>query len=128
MYEFWYDYIKRKDGEKVKLSYMGTDSFIAYIKTEDIYKDIEEDVETVFDTSNYELECNSIDWPLLKGIGLMKDELGGKIITKLVELRAKTHSYLIDDSSEDKKAKGTKKWVIKRKLKFQNFKNCIEAT
>ena len=58
----------------------------------------------------------------------MKDELGGKIMTKFVGLRAKTYSYLIDDGSEDKKAKGTKKCVIKRKLKFENYKNCLEAT
>ena len=128
MYEFWYDYVKLKYVEKVKLCYMDTDSFIVYIKTDDIYKDIAEDVETRFDTSNYEL-----DRPLPKGknkkvIGLMKDELGGKIMTKFVGLRAKTYSYLIDDGSEDKKAKGTKKCVIKRKLKFENYKNCLEAT
>ena len=58
----------------------------------------------------------------------MKDELGGQIMTKFVGLRAKTYSYLIDDGSEDQKAKGTKKWVIKRKLKFENYKNCSEAT
>ena len=58
----------------------------------------------------------------------MKDELGRKTITKFVGLRAKTYSYLIDDGSEDKKAKGTKKCVIKRKLKFENYKNCFEAT
>ena len=58
----------------------------------------------------------------------MKDELGGRIVTKFVRLRAKTYSYLLDDSSEDKKAKGTKMCVIKRKLKFQNYKNCLEAT
>ena len=133
MYEFWYDYVKPKYGEKAKLCYMDTNSFIVYIKTDDIYKDIAEDVETRFDTSNYELECNFIDRPLPKGknekvIGLMKDELGGKIMTKFVGLRAKTYSYLIDDGSEDKKAKGTKKCVIKRKLKFENYKNCLEAT
>ena len=58
----------------------------------------------------------------------MKDELGGIIKTKFFRLRAKTCSYLIDDRSEDKKAKGTKKCVIKRKLKFENYKNCLEAT
>ena len=114
--------------KKVELGYMDTDSFIVYIKTDDIYRDIVEDIETRFDTSNYEL-----DRPLPKGknkkvIGLMKDELGGKIMTKFVGLRAKTYSYLIDDGSEDKKAKGTKKCVIKRKLKFENYKNCLEAT
>ena len=62
MYEFWYDYTKPKHGEKAKLCYMDTDSFIAHIKTNDIYKDIAEDVETKFDTSSYEL-----DRPLPKG-------------------------------------------------------------
>ena len=58
----------------------------------------------------------------------MKDELGGKVMIKFVRLRAKTYSYLIDDVSEDKKAKGTKKCVIKRKLKFENYQNCLEVT
>ena len=48
-------------------------------------------------------------------------------MTKFVGLKAKTYSYLIDDSSEDKKAKGTKKCVIKQKIKFENYKNCLEA-
>ena len=51
IYEFWHNYVKPKYDEKVKLCYMDTDSFIVYIKTEDIYKDIAEDVETSFDTS-----------------------------------------------------------------------------
>ena len=55
MYEFWYDFVKPKYGEKAKLYYMDTESFILYIKTDDIYKDIAEDAETRFDTSNYEL-------------------------------------------------------------------------
>ena len=66
MYEFWYDYVKPKYGERVKLCYMNTDNFIASLKTEDSYKDIAEDVETRIDTANYELECNSIDTPLPK--------------------------------------------------------------
>ena len=57
----------------------------------------------------------------------MKDELGGQIMKEFVGLRAKTYSYLKDTNDEDKKAKGTKKCVIKRKLKFQNYKNCFEA-
>ena len=90
---------------------------------DDISKDIAEDVETRFDTSNYEL-----DRPLPKGknkkvIGLLEDESGIKIMRKFVELRATTYSYLINDGSEDKKAKGRKKCVIKRKLKFENYKN-----
>ena len=58
----------------------------------------------------------------------MKDELGRKIMAKFVGLRAKTYMYLMDDNSEDKKAKSTKKCVIKRKLKFENYKNCLEET
>ena len=57
----------------------------------------------------------------------MKDELSEKIMTKFVGLRVKTYSDLIDDDSEDKKAKGTKKCVTKRKLKFENYKNSLEA-
>ena len=56
MYEFWYDYVKLKYGEKVKLCYMNTNSFIPYIKTDNIYKDIAEDIKTRFDASNYELD------------------------------------------------------------------------
>ena len=55
MCEFCYDYIKPKYGEKAKLYYMDTDSFLVYIKTDDIYKEIAEGVETKFDTSDYEL-------------------------------------------------------------------------
>ena len=114
MYEFWYDYMKPKYGNNVKLCYMNTDSFIINIKTEDFYKDIANDVEKRFDTSNYE-----VDRPLSIGkdkkvIGLMKDELGGKIITDFVTLRPKTYSYLTDDCKEDKKAKGTKKMRNKK--------------
>ena len=58
----------------------------------------------------------------------MKDELSGKIMTKFLGWKAKTYSYLIRDGSEDKKAKGTKKSVIKRKLKFEYYNNRLEAT
>ena len=82
MYEFWYDYMKPKYGNNVKLCHMDTDN-----------KDIANDVEKRLDTSNYE-----VDRPLPTGknkkvIGLMKDELGGKIITEFVALRPKTYSY-----------------------------------
>ena len=60
-----------------------------------------------------------------KVIGLMKDELGGEIITEFVTLRAKSYSYLTDDSQEDKKAKGTKKCLIKKMIKFDDYKKCL---
>ena len=107
---------------------MDTDSFIVYIKTDDIYKDIAEDVETRFDTSNYELYRVLPKENNKKVIKLMKDELGAKIMTKFVGLRAKSYSYIIDDGSEDKKSKIHKKCVVKRKLKIENYKNCLEGT
>ena len=125
MYEFWYDYIKRKYGNNVKLCYMDTDSFIMNIKTEDFYKDIANDVEKRFDTSNYEGDRPLPTGKNKKVIGLMKIELGGRIITEFVTLGPKTYSYLTDDSKEDKKAKGTKKCVIKRMIKFNDYKNCL---
>ena len=125
MYEFWYDYVKPKYQDKAKLCYTDNDSFNFHIKTEDFYKDITNDVEKWFNTSNY----NESDKRLLpvgknkKVICLFKDELGGKIMTEFVELRAKTYSYLMDDDSEHKKAKGAKKCVIKRDLMFKNDKD-----
>ena len=99
---------------------MDTDSFIVHVKIENIYKDIAEDVETRFFTSDFEL-----DRPMPKGkrkkvIGLMEDELVGLLMKKIVGLRAKTYTYLKENNDEDKKAKGTKTCVIKRKLKFED--------
>ena len=74
MFEFWYDYVKPKYGKKAKLCYMDTDSFIVYIKTDDTYKDITEDVETIFGTSNYELESPLPKAKNEKVFGLMKDK------------------------------------------------------
>ena len=125
MYEFWYDYMKPKYNNDVKLSYMDTDSFIMNIKTNDFYKDIANDVEYRFDTSNYEVNRPLPTGKNKKIIGLMKDKLGGKIITKFVTLRPKTYSFLTDDGKEDKKAKGTKKCVIKKMIKFNDYKKCL---
>ena len=102
--------------------------FIVYIKTDNIYKDITKDVETRFVTVNYEL-----DRPLPKGknknvVGLMKDKLGGKIMTKFVELRAITYIFLINKGSEDRKSKDTIKCAVKRKIEFENYKNCFEIS
>ena len=108
MYEFWYDYVKPKYGDNVKLCYMDTGSFIMHIKAEDFYKDIAVDVEERFDTSNYEVNRPLPTGKNKKVIGLMKDELGGKVVTEFVALRPKTYSYLMDDGWSDKKAKGTK--------------------
>ena len=97
MYEFWYDYMKPKYNNDVKLCYMDTDSFIMNIKTNDLYKDISNDVENRF-------------------------ELGEKIITEFVTLRPKTYLFVTDDGKEDKKAKGTKKCIIKKMIKFNDYR------
>ena len=92
MYEFWYDYIKPKYQVNAKLCYMDIDSFTIYIKAEDFYKYIENDVIKWFDTSSYSKNDKR---PLLTGkdkkvIDLFKDELGGKIMKEFVELRENT--------------------------------------
>ena len=116
LYEFWYDYIKPNCQYNAKLCYMNAINFIIHIKTKDVYEDIANDVEKRFDTSNYEINRPSPKGKNKKVIGLMRDELGGKIMTEFVGLRPKTYSYLIYDGNSDKKAKGTKKCVIKRIL------------
>ena len=125
MHQFWYDYMKPKYGDNVKLCYMDTDSFIMHIKTEDFYKDIADDVEKRFDTSNYEINRPLPIGKNKKVIRLMKDELGRKIMTEFVALRPKTYSYLTDDCKEYKKAKGAKECVIKQRLKLNNYKYCL---
>ena len=136
MHEFWYDYIKRKYGDKARLCYMAIDSFVIYIKTEDFYKDIADDVKRWFDTSNYDKNDNR-PLPIGKNkkvIGMFKDELGGKIVIEFCALRAKAYSFLIDGYRDDdyeknniinKKAKGTKKSVIKMELMFKNYKDSL---
>ena len=117
MYEFWYDCMKQKYNNDVKLCYMDTDSFIIFIKISLL-------------TLKIGLILQIMNRPLPTGknkkvIGLMKDELGGKIITEFVTLRPKTYSFLTDDGKEDKKAKGTKKSVIKTMIKFNDYKKCL---
>ena len=129
MYEFWCDYMKPKYNDNVKLCYMDTDSFIMNIKTNDFYKDISNNVENRFDTSNYEVNRPLPIGKSKKVIGLMKDELGGKIITEFVTLRPKTYSFLTDDGKENKKAKGTKKCIIKeRRLNSRIIRNACLVT
>ena len=123
MYESWYDYIKPKCGDRAKLCYMDTDSFIIHIMTEDFYKDIANDVERWFDTSNYD-ENDERPLPIGKSkkvIGLFKNELGGKVMVEYCALRPKAWTYLMDDVGEHKKGKGTKRCVIKRRLMFENY-------
>ena len=96
------------------------------IKTEDTYEYIANEIQKRFYTWNYAIERPLPIGKNKKMIRLMRDELGGKIITEFVGLRPKTYSYLIDDDSGDKKVKGAKKCVTKRILKFKGCKNCLK--
>ena len=126
MYEFHYDYMVPKYGlERLKLCYIDTDSLVYDIKTEDFYEDIADDVPARFDTSEY---CPNRPLPVglnKKVIGLMKDELRGKIMTDFVALRPKLYSYKKLDGSENKKCKEIKKCVVKKTLTFEDYKTCL---
>ena len=87
---------------------MDKDGFIVPVKTDCIYKDIAEDFEKRFDTSNFEIDRQLTIGKNKTLIGLMKDELGGRIMKKIFGLRTKTYSYLKDNNDEDKKPKDIK--------------------
>ena len=108
MYDFHYNYIKTKYGDKAKLLFTDTDSLAYEIKTKDFYKDINLDIEKRFDTSDYSTNHPSgIKVGLnSKVLGIFKDEAGGKQIVEFVRLRAKLYSYKMLDGSVDKRCKG----------------------
>ena len=121
MHQFWYGYIKTKHA---KVRYLDKHIFIIHIKSNDVYEGIANDVEKRFDISIYKVNRPLPTEKNKNVFGLMKDKSGGKIMTKFVVRKANTYSYLMDDGNSDKKAKGTKKFVIKRILMF-NDKNCL---
>ena len=119
-------------------SYMDHDSFVICIETEECYDDIANDVKRCFYTSNYgENKTGKRPLPIGKNkivIGLLKDELGGKIMEEFGARREKTYAYLINGYNDDdydkekiinKKAKGTKRCVIKRRLMFENYTDSL---
>ena len=131
MYTFHYDYLKPKYNDKVKLCYMDGYSFIIHIEPEDFYKDIANDVDEWFDTSGFNKE---IDRPIAKDKnkniqGMFKDELNEEVMIESTNVRAKLYAFLRNDSSKgkvsEKKAKGTKKCIIKKQLTYEDFKNAV---
>lgn len=128
MYDFHYNHTMKKysNSNQATLCYMDTDSFIYNIKTDDVYRDMSQDLDK-FDTSNYSSN-NAYNLPLVnkKVIGLMKDENGGKIMKRFVGLRSKLYSIQLDDGFETKKAKGIKTNVT-NELKFYDYKNCLDS-
>ena len=129
MYDFHYNYIKPKYNERAKLLFTDTDSLAYEIETDNFYKDISPDVQTMFDTSNYKKNHPSgiLTGANKKVIGMVKDEAGGKIIEEFVGLRAKLYSYKMFEGKkkEEKKCKGLKKSVIKQTITFDDYKRCL---
>ena len=126
MYEFHYDYMIPKYGDKISLCYMDMDSFIYEIETDDFYSDIADKIESRFDTSGY-ADDGSRPLPVglnKKVIGLMKDELGGEIMSEFVVLRPKMYAYKVANK-ESKKCKGIKKCIVKKDIKFEDYKRCL---
>ena len=127
MYEFHYNFIKQKYGNKAKLLFTDTDSLMYEKQTEDFYKDISKDVKNRFDTSDYPPNHPS-GIPSgfnKKVIGMFKDEAMGMIIDEFVELRAKSYSYKIFEGEKTKKCKGVKRPVVKNSITHEDYKKCL---
>ena len=129
MYDFHYNYIKPKYGEKAKLLFTDTDSFMYEIETEDFYKDISKDVKDRFDTSDYpENHPSGIPTGINKKVlGMFKDEAAGKRIKEFVGLRAKLYSFIMEDGKENKKCKGVKKQVVESSITHEDYKTCLRT-
>ena len=127
MYDFHYNYIKKKYGDNAKLLFTDTDSLMYEIKTEDFYKDISGDVKDRFDTSDYPPNHPS-GIPIgvnKKVLGMFKDEVAGRCIEEFVGLRAKLYSYKMFEGEESKKCKGIKKLVVKKNFTHKDYKKCL---
>ena len=127
MYDFHYNYIKSKYADKAKLLFTDTDSLMYEIQTKDFYKDISGDVKDRFDTSDYP-ENHPSGIPTgenKKVLGMMKDEVAGKIIKEFVGLRSKLYSFVMDDGGETKKCKGIKKQVVESSIRHEHYKTCL---
>ena len=127
MYDFHYNYIKLKYGDKAKLLLTDTDSLIYKIETEDFYNDISVDVEHRFDTNDYPpYHPSGIPSGFNKKVlGMFKDEVNGKVIDEFVGLRAKLYSYKMLEGEESKKCKGVKKSVVKNSITHEDYKKCL---
>ena len=127
MYDFHYNYIKQKYGDKAKLLLTDTDSLMYEIQTGDFYKDINGDVKDRFDTSGYPSDHPSgIPSGFNKKVlGMFKDEVNGNCIDEFVGLRAKLYSYKMFEGEESKKCKGVKKSVVKKSITHEDYKKCL---
>nr|DAC81386.1 TPA_asm: PolB [Parasteatoda house spider adintovirus] len=123
MYEFHYNHIRNKYGEKAKLLFTDTDSLCYHIETEDIYHDMRENID-LYDTSDYPKHHFLHSEVNKKVLGKMKDELNGVVVVEFVGLRSKLYSILSEDG-EKKAAKGVVKSVRNKKLKHSSYIKCL---
>ncbi len=121
MYKFYYDILKEKDNEQIKLAYDDTDSFIIHVETEDLYDDLKE-ISEHMDFSDYKKEHKNYDNTNKKVLGKFKDEMNGNIITEFIGLKPKMYSLKTEDKKEQKKAKGIPKSVLKKEINFEMYK------
>ena len=127
IFDFHYNYIKKKYKHKAELLFTDTDSLMYQIYTDDFYKDISPDILSKFDTSDYPPNHPSgIPTGVNKNvIGMFKDEVAGKQITRFVGLRPKLYTFEIEEDKEVKKCKGIKKNVVKKRLNFNDYLQCL---
>ena len=124
MYNFHYNYIKKKYGNKAKLLFTDTDSLTYEIEAEDVYQDFWNDKDR-FDNSDYPESSPYFDKTNKKVIGKFKDEACGIPITEFIGLRSKMYSYIKDNNKGGKTAKGIKKNIIKNNIKHTDYKNVL---
>lgn len=126
MYDFYYNHLKFVYGEDVELVYSDTDSFILEINTQCFYTDMKNHLHK-YDTSDY-TDGNVYDIPRKnkKIPGLFKDELNGIIMTEFVGLRSKMYSVRAGGIEKMKKAKGVKRYVLKKTITFDDYVDCIK--
>ena len=124
MYDFHYNYIKEKYGNKARLLFTDTDSLTYEIEAKDVYQDFWNDKDR-FDNSDYPENSPYFDKTNKKVIGKFKDEAAGIPITEFVGLRSKMYSYIKDNQKVGKTAKGIKKNIIKNNIKHEDYKNVL---
>ena len=124
MYDFHYNYIKKKYNNRARLLFTDMDSLTYEIEAEDVYKDFWNDKE-MFDNSNYPENSQYYCKANRKVIRKFKDEACGIPITEFVSLKSKTYSYIKNDEKGGKTAKGIKRNVIKNKIKYEDYKNTL---
>ena len=122
MYEFWYDYLKEKYNDKIKLIYTDTDSFVIEVETDDIYKDMYEDSH-LYDFSEYPINHPNYSLNNKKIYGIFKDELKGKIITEFTAVKPKMYSYEYIDNYQDilKNCESDEYKLIKSKIHSNEY-------